>query len=117
MDLEQRVVVEVAEEVLGVQHRGGAGLVQEIAAADRAGGAGEGLPLDHGEDGAEEISTELHLILRPPLRLQAEREAIDDALDVAGEHVVGYKPHLAALFAGRCRMRACLLRCGGKQKP
>ncbi|KAG6482444.1 hypothetical protein ZIOFF_059075 [Zingiber officinale] len=112
MDLEQRVV-EAAKEILGVQHRG-VGLVRELAVTDRASGAGEGLPLDLVEDVAEEVDVELHLLFYPLFGLEAEREAIDDALDVAGEHVVGQKPHLAALVAGSSLIRGCVTACEAK---
>ncbi|CAL9059072.1 unnamed protein product, partial [Musa banksii] len=91
VDLEQRVV-EAAEEVLGVQHRG-VGLLGKLAVVDGAGGARKGLPFDLGEDVAEKVGVELHLLLDPLLGLQAEGEAVGDALDVAGEHVVCQKPH------------------------
>ncbi|CAL9127235.1 unnamed protein product, partial [Musa acuminata var. zebrina] len=48
---------------------------------------------DLGEDVTEEIGVELHLLLDPLLSLPAEGEVVGDALDVAGENVVGQKPH------------------------
>lgn len=50
----QKGVVELAEEVVGVEH-GSVGLVGELGIADGAWGVDEGFPLNLGEDVYEEV--------------------------------------------------------------
>lgn len=86
MQLEKRVV-ESLQKVMGIEHRR-VGLLGKLGIAHSARGVDEGLPFDLGEHVLEEVGIEVDLLLDDFLDLDSEREAIDDALDVGGEHVV-----------------------------
>lgn len=73
---------------MGVQH-GRIGIVGKFGIAHSTSGINERLPFDLGEHVLEKIWIEVDRLFDDFLDLDSEREAIDDAFDVGGEHVVG----------------------------
>ena len=95
VDLEERVVDAADGAALDVGGALGEDLLlgrlllgEELGEAERPGGGDEGAPVDLGEEAAEEVGVELHLLGHPLGRLQLQRVAGRRATDVGRQHVV-----------------------------
>lgn len=114
MNLEERVVDAADGASLDVGGAVGEDLLlggllvgEELREADRAGGGDERAPVDLGEETADEVGVELHLLGAPVGRLQRQRVAGGCAPDVRRQHVVRQEPHLSrvARLAGLTLLR------------
>jgi hypothetical protein len=102
VDLEERVVDAADGAALDVGGAlgedlllGGLLLGEELWETKRPGGGDERAPVDLGEEAAEEVGVELHLLGHPLGRLQFQRVAGRRAPDVGRQHVVSQEPHLS----------------------
>lgn len=68
---------------------------EEVRVSGGGGGGGERAPVELGEDPAEEVGVELHLLDGRLDDLQPERVAGAHALHVRRQEVVRQEPHLA----------------------